>query len=319
MDPQGRVMEMDPGAEALLGTSSRDAQGKSYEAVFGRSLAGRMVPLLMRVARADPEHRVQDVEATLPSGRRVSLRAALGPILDDAGALVGILFAANAPSDVSASDAVPITREQRYREAVRRYVGEHIASVLDERPSLIGVGGRRQVVTVMHIDARGYTSVAEQLDPESTADMLLRYHGAAVEALLAEGATFDRFIGDAVLAIWNAPRPRQDHARTALRSGLAVIAATERIGTEIGYGIGVNTGEAVVGNLGSETYMNYTAIGDTVNVAARLQSLATAGQLVCSRATLDVAGDGVDAEPLGEKTVKGRRGAIETFRVLAVA
>jgi class 3 adenylate cyclase len=125
----------------------------------------------------------------------------------------------------------------------------------------------------------------------------------------------DRFIGDAVLALWNAPRAQDQHVRMAVRGALAMRDATLAAGDDLGYGIGVHTGEAVVGNIGSEQYMNYTAIGDTVNVAARLQAAAAAGEVVCSAAALDAAGPGVRAVPLGPLTVKGRKHPVDTFRV----
>ena len=145
-------------------------------------------------------------------------------------------------------------------------------------------------MSVLHADVRGYSTVAEQLEPERVMGLLLKYHGAAVEALRSEGATVDRFIGDAVLALWNAPSTQAEHARLAVRGGLALLAAAASVGSELRYGVGVHTGPAVVGNLGSDQLMNYTAVGDTVNVAARLQSGAGAGDLVCSAATLAAAG-----------------------------
>ena len=312
MDDQGRITALNPAAERLLGTDAGHAVGRPYPDVFGRSLSDRMVGLLLRASRSQAGT-AHDLEATLPSGRRARLRASAGPLVDANGALLGMVFFAEDPEATGATD-----RERGLREALRRYVGEEVAAKVEARPSFVGVGGKRQVVSVLHADVRGYTTVAEELAPELVHELLLRFHGAAVSALLKHGGALDRYIGDAILALWNAPNPQGDHARLALAGALAMRDATLEVGAEMRYGIGVHTGEAVVGNLGSEKYMHYTAIGDTVNVAARLQGAAEGGTVVCSAATLESAGEGVRSTPLGALTVKGRKGTVEAYAVDAV-
>ncbi len=310
MDSEGRITALNPPAERLLGTSAEAAAGRLYTEVFGHSLSDRMVGLMLRAGRSEPGT-AHELEATLPGGRRARLRASAGPLVDASGALLGIMVVAE---DQSAS-ASETERERRLRDALRRYVGEQIAANVDSRPSFVGVGAKRQVVSVLHADVRGYTTVAEELPPERVHELLLRFHGAAVAALQAHGGSIDRYIGDAILALWNAPAPQEHHARLALEGALAMRDATLAAGDEMRYGIGVHSGDAVVGNLGSERYMHYTAIGDTVNVVARLQGAAAGGTVVCSAVTLAEAGDGVRASPLGALAVKGRKGTVEAFAV----
>ena len=313
MDTEGRITALNPAAERLLSTTQDRAIGVPYPDVFGRSLSSRLVALVARAGRSEPGA-AHDLEATLPDGRRAKLRASAGP-LTEAGTLTGIVFVAEDRSEAAAASA----GQERLRDALRRYAGDHIAAGVDQHPSLIGVGGMRQVVSVLHSDVRGYTTVSEELPPEEVHALLIRFHGAAVAALQQEGATIDRYIGDAILALWNAPTRQPDHALLALRGALAMRDATLAAGDEMRYGIGVHTGEAVVGNLGSDRYMHYTAIGDTVNIAARLQGSAAGGEVVCSGATYRAAGAGVRAEPLGELAVKGRKGTVEAFRVEGLA
>jgi PAS domain S-box-containing protein len=318
MDPEGRVTSLNAAAEELLGTTSENAIGRTYPDVFGPSLADRMVGLVMRVGRPGVTSSPQTVRATLPDGRRAKLRATAGPLLDDRGGMVGLVFVAD--DETEAEDARSAAKahgeaEQRLRATLARYLGDGVAAAVDSRPSFVGVGGVRQQVSVMHGDVRGYTTVAEVLEPERVLELLMRYHGEAVAALQAEGATIDRFIGDAILALWNAPAAQPDHTRQAFRGALALQRAVKAVGSELTYGVGIHTGEAVVGNLGSDRYMNYTAIGDTVNVAARLQSAAASGAVVCSGAALRAAGPGVRATPLGELMVKGRKSPVEAFAV----
>jgi PAS domain S-box-containing protein len=309
MDVEGRITLVNSAAERLLGAEAHQIEGRPYTDVFGPSLSNRLLNLFMRAQRADQTAAVHTITATLPTGRRAVLRANAGPLRDAAGSVTGVFFVADETQAPSSGT------EEQLRQALQRYVGPAIARQIAHRPSFVGVGGLRQVVTILHSDVRGYTTLAEALPPEDVSSMLIRYHGAAVAALDGEGATLDRYIGDAILALWNAPTPQEEHARMAIRGALAMRRAVQAVGHDLEYGIGLHTGEAVVGNLGSDQYMHYTAIGDTVNVAARLQSAAPAGGIVCSAALLEAAGEGIQATPLGDLTVKGRKQAITAFAI----
>lgn len=316
LDHEGRVIMLNPTAERLLGTSLDDAIGQLYQDVLGSSLSDRLVSLFLRSLRTGDSMTPRQIRATLPGGRRADLRASLGPIRDGAGNLVGVLMVADeAPMAPDAVEHLPLETAARLRVALRRYLGESVATMVEERPSFIGVGGVRKHISVLHADIRGYTTFAEALEPEQVATMLLRYHSQAVDVLQKEGATLDRFIGDSVLALWNAPAPFDGHARAAIRGALAVQQAARSVGNELAYGIGLHTGDAVVGNVGNENFLNYTAIGDTVNVAARLQNAAAAGEIVCSEVLLGEAGDGIRTKPLGPLQVKGRQAPVIAHRV----
>jgi PAS domain S-box-containing protein len=311
LDTEGKIRSLNRNAERLLSTTETDAIGKTYTDVFGESLSQRVFKLMLK-SGADGEARA--IEATLPGGRRAKLRATAGPLKDARGVVSGIVFVAD--EDTSSPKLEALADQQvRLRDALRRYVGDNVADMVDARPSFIDVGGQTQVVSVVHADVRGYTTMAEQLPPDRVVSLLMRYHGAAAKAIRGTGGTIDRFAGDAILALWNAPAPQPDHVRLALRGAIAMRDAAREVGADLGYGIGVHTGEAMVGNLGSEQYQNFTAIGDTVNVAARLQGQAKAGQVVCSAAALQAAGPGVQTTPLGTLELRGRRTPVEAYRV----
>lgn len=313
LDTAGRITDLNAPAERLFSTTAARAIGQPYHAVLGPSLSDRVVGLFLRSGHGGAALEPQLVKATLPDGRRVELRANAGPVRDGGGKATEILFVAEEASS-SAPPASEFT--ERLRTALRRYLGESIAEMVEQRPSFVGIGGTRRKVSVLQADIRGYTTVAEKLQPEDTMVLLLKYHGQAVAALLSEGATLDRFIGDNVLAIWNAPGEFECHAAGALRGALAVQRAALATGTELAYGIGVHTGEAVVGNIGSGKYMNYTAVGDTVNVAARLQAEAKAGQVLCSLQALADAGNRFEGRPLGPVQVRGRTSPVEVVELL---
>jgi PAS domain S-box-containing protein len=319
LDTEGRITMLNSQAEALLATSVEDAVGSLYQAIFGESLSQRMLALFLRSARAGDSTTPHLVRATLPSGRQAELRASTGPVRDQSGAIVGVLFVADETNGSGSNQTIGQSEvTARLRQALRRYLGESIATMVENRPSFIGVGGVRQEVSVLHADIRGYTTLAEDLGPEAVATLLLRYHGPVVEALQRNGATLDRFIGDAVLAMWNAPVPCDEHSRAAILGALTAQAAARAVGQDVAYGIAVHTGEALVGNVGTESFLNYTAVGDTVNVAARLQAEAGPGEVLCTEPALAAAGEGIRTVSLGALRVKGRKDPIQAYRVVGL-
>jgi adenylate cyclase len=158
------------------------------------------------------------------------------------------------------------------KEIVRRVIDNSISTEL---------GGVREEITIVFTDVRDFTTIAESTDPDTLMRQTSRYFSALTDAFLAEGGTVDKFIGDAVMVFWNAPNPQPDHVGRACRAVLAGKAAAEILNSQFeAEGLrpfftrfGVHVGEAVVGNLGSTERMNYTALGNTVNLASRLEGL----------------------------------------------
>lgn len=199
----------------------------------------------------------------------------------------------------------------------RQYMPASVATRLLADPSQAQLGGAVHEISVMFGDLRGFTSLSERLSPPELVALLNRYYGAAASAVLAEGGTIDKFMGDAMMALFNAPSRQPDHALRACRAALAMQAAVAPIAAEAGdlprFGIGVNTGEALVGNIGSETIRNFTAIGDTVNLASRLQTRAGQGQVLISATTYAQLRQLAVVEPLGQLQVKGKAELVEAY------
>ncbi|MDQ4118687.1 MAG: GAF domain-containing protein [Actinomycetota bacterium] len=193
----------------------------------------------------------------------------------------------------------------------RSYLSPAVATALLADPEQAGLGGAVVEVTVLMADLRGFTAFAEATEPDEVVAMLNAYYGVIVPLILEEGGTVVQFVGDAVMAIWNAPVRQPDHAERAARAGLALHGAVDVVAAGHDgwprFRVGVNTGPALVGNIGSEQLRNFTAIGDTTNLAARLQSLAEAGEVVLGPATRERLADGVRVSNQGEVSVKGRR------------
>lgn len=204
----------------------------------------------------------------------------------------------------------------------RQYLPASVATALLADPAQAALGGATREISVMFADLRGFTSLSERLAPPTLVALLNRYYGAASQVVLGEGGTIDKFMGDAMMALFNAPAQQPDHALRACRAALAMQQAIAPIAAEAPdmprFGIGVNTGEALVGNIGSEVVRNFTAIGDTVNLASRLQTRAEGGQVLINASTYAQVRDHVEAQPLGRLQVKGKADEVEVFLLLAV-
>ena len=184
-----------------------------------------------------------------------------------------------------------------------------------------GLAGESRQVTLMFTDIRGFTSLSEHHRPDEIVALLNRYFQNQVEAVFAEGGTLDKFIGDAIMAFWGAPLPQPDHALRAVRAALEMSRRLDDFKRQLGpagetfeIGIGVHTGEAVVGFIGTRERLDYTAIGDTVNLASRIEGQTKGvARVLVSEVTREACGDAFDFIDRGMVTVKGRVQPVRLF------
>jgi class 3 adenylate cyclase len=202
-----------------------------------------------------------------------------------------------------------------------QYLSPAVADTLLTAPERTELGGEVVEVSVLFADLQGFTSFSERTDPAAVVRLLNAYFDAAVPPILGEGGTIIQFAGDAVMAIFNAPHRHTDHARRAGRAALAMQAAIEPIATgereRPRFRIGIATGPALVGNIGSTDVRNFTAIGDTTNLAARLQTFAEPGHVVISERTLELLGP-ADVAPLGAPALKGKSLPVAVYDLRAL-
>jgi class 3 adenylate cyclase len=202
----------------------------------------------------------------------------------------------------------------------RQYMSPDVATALIADPRQAALGGAVVEVTAVFADLRGFTTFSEASTPEQIVAMLNRYFEVATAEILAAGGTIVQFVGDALMALFNAPVRQPDHALRAAAAALRMQAGIDAVGEPDWprFRVGINTGPALVGNIGSKELRNFNAMGDAVNVAARLETTALPGQVVIGESTRALLPQGTVTEPLGELAVKGRRTPVVAHILTAV-
>ncbi|NLP25368.1 MAG: adenylate/guanylate cyclase domain-containing protein [Syntrophomonadaceae bacterium] len=225
---------------------------------------------------------------------------------------------------LAASYISEMLERRRITGVFNRYVAPQVVNkILEGGESALQLGGTRREITVLFVDIRGFTPLSEATAPEEVVEILNEYLTLVAQSIFQFGGTLDKFIGDAAMAIYNAPLDLEDHCFKAVQSAWAMKEGAvplqqrlfEKFGRNVQFGIGVNTGPAVIGNIGASFRMDYTAIGDTVNTSARLESNAQAGQILISQAVYEQVQDRVEVTSLGEISVKGKTQGINVYQV----
>ena len=224
------------------------------------------------------------------------------------------------------------TEERRARDIRKMfssYVSKRIVDELIRDPSKAKLGGERKEITVLFSDIRGFTSFSEKHQPEEVVSQLNEYLGAMTEIVFEHEGTLDKFVGDAIMALWGAPVGQPDHAERAVRCALAMIRKLELLQKKwagegkyvIDIGIGINTGDMVVGNMGAEgKKMDYTVIGDNVNLGARLEGLTRKynNHIIISEYTYEKVKNVVQAKELDSVTVKGKEKPVVVYDLVGL-
>jgi class 3 adenylate cyclase len=199
----------------------------------------------------------------------------------------------------------------------RQYLSPAVATTLIADPSQAALGGAVVDMTTMFADLRGFTTFSERSTPEEIVFALNKIFGVATPCILREGGTILQFVGDAIMAAFNAPVRQPDHALRAARAALEMQRSLDGVAHEFPefprFRVGINTGRALIGNIGSDQQRSYNVMGDAVNVAARLESIAQPGQVLIGGSTYELIRDVAVARRIGEIEVKGRDKLVETY------
>jgi adenylate cyclase len=328
-----------------IATRARDERLEAHakKLTIGRTITRKVmkdrVALLSQDAAADAQF--AGVESIVSQGVRSTICA---PLVAESGVHGAIYadrldpFAAFTPDDlelisaVAAQTAVAVenvrahqrlAREEVARANYGRFLPEYVVKQMLENPESFKLGGVNQTITILFADIRGFTRLSEHAQPEKVVHLLNKYFSAMTDIIFAHGGTLDKYLGDGLMALFGAPTATPDDATNALNAAVAmqrrVLAINEDLRTEglpeVAIGIGLHTGEAVVGYIGSERRSEYTAIGDTVNTAARLESNSKGGQILLSDATSKAAHSRYQLVPREPISVKNRVQPVPLFEV----
>ncbi len=309
----------------LLNRAAENILGVEVSNVIGESLA-KAVPVLgveLEDAASYTLTRGETVMSTelsnkVPERGDLFLRLSVSPLRD---AYLGTKGATLVFEDLTERHKL-----EAERELIRKTFGHVVAPRVRDRllanPDNLQLDGVKQIVTALFADMSGFTPYSEKHNPETVFSVLNQYLALAAQAILDEEGTLDKFMGDAVLAIWNSPDPQPDHALRAARAALNIVRRSIEAHRNfkdpeqhMTFRIGITTGLAMIGNVGTRELFNYTAIGDTVNLAQRLQASAKHGQILLESSTYAIIKDFVDADALNPIAVKGREQAAEVYEL----
>jgi len=310
IDGTGHIALYNRAAERILGAPAASVLGRDYRGALG--LLGLPIEALVeRVQRAGTTQTTELDVAAGPSGAtavHVTVSPLRSPANEELGGVALLL------DDVS---------EKKRVESLRRYLPPALVDQVRDLDA--AQRPQRRVLTILFADIRDFSRYGEYLDPEELIDLANGFFAEAVAAIAEHSGLIDKFTGDAVMALFNTPlNPQSDHVTQAVRAALRIqarLAAYQRLlpaGKVLRAGIGIHTGEAVVGNVGSETRKDYSAVGDVVNLCKRLQEMAGADEALISRDVYEQVRAWADATALPPMQVKGRQTLEEVYRLVGV-
>ena len=322
-DSSGIVTTFNGAAAKTLRMDPKSAIGRHHRDVFAaRPQVG--ISELLQNARVQHEHGTMvtnSVDCDIPGAGEVNLNLYVSALLDTQNNHIGIALVIDDRTELKRSEA----QAKQVRRIFERYVHPNVVQQLIKDPMALNLGGETKEISVVFADIRGYTRLSESMAPEEMMNLLNSYLGIMVEEIWHQEGTLTAFIGDALMAIFNAPLLQEDHALRAVRAAWNMRRAVQKYQQDhpqeipLAFGFGVNTGLGVVGNLGSTGRLqNYTAIGDVVNVAARLQSNASDNNILLNHATFLQVRQYVMASHLAALQVKNKSAPLEVWSLLGL-
>ena len=308
-----RVVLCNRAAETILGCKSSILVGNLLNQTL-EPLTEMLSPRFKHVVQTDEPVLGWEVSPNLPDRGHVDLRLSLTPLKDVGRQTQGVAIVLD--------DLTEKKRLEAQRRLFERMVSPAVIEQLD--PESLQLGGRRAEITTLFADIRGFTSFSEGVTPEELVQVLNRYLAAAAEAVLNEDGTVDKFLGDAVMAWFNAPILQEDHTLRAIRAALRIRDAIQALHQEfpprfqLAFGVGIHVGEAVLGLVGTEKRMEYTAIGDSVNTAKRVQENAGPSQILITESAYQLVASQIEARPVEPIQAKGKRAPIPAYELLSL-
>jgi PAS domain S-box-containing protein len=310
-DVQDQITLCNRAAASILGHASAEIVGRTVQEILP-SFADEILPQLDLVRKSEQPIVGLELSQNLPERGYVDWRFNLSPLKDAGQKTQGVAIVLD--------DMTEQKKLEAQRSLLQRMVSPAVLDQID--PNSLKFGGKKLDITILFADIRGFTAYSEKHTPEELVAVLNRYLAAAAEAVLANEGTVDKFLGDAVMAWFNAPPPQPDHTLRAVKTALAIREAIIALHKELpeeahlDFGVGIHYGEAVLGWIGTEKRLEYTAISDSVNTCKRIQENAARNQILISRYAFERVKDQVDAQPFLPLTLKGKTQLLEAYEVL---
>lgn len=310
---QDQITLCNKAAEGIIGQHIPEIIGQQLDKLIP-SLAEDLLPYLATMRESNEPIVDLEIHHTMPERGAVDWRLNLSPLKDANQNTQGVAIVLDDLTERRALEA--------QRRLFQRMVSPAVIQQID--PDSIKMEGKRTDITILFADIRGFTSYSEKQTPEKLVSVLNRYLAAAAEAVLAEEGTVDKFLGDAVMAWYNAPVPQSDHTLRAVRTALAIRGAIEKLYAELptdahlSFGVGIHYGEAVLGLIGTEKKLEYTAIGDSVNTTKRIQENSRKNQIMISEDAYKRVKQYVYVDKLDALQVKGKSKPITVYEVLGL-
>lgn len=312
-DIQNQITLTNRAAERILGSSSSDIIGHHLNETLA-SVSSELEPHLTEVRQTDKPIVDLEISHHLPNHGNVDWRFNLSPLKDAGQKTQGIAIVLD--------DLTERKKLEAQRRLFERMVSPAVIEQLD--PNSLQLGGKRTNITTLFADIRGFTSFSETQEPEKLVQILNRYLAAMAEAVLVQAGTIDKFMGDAIMAWFNAPIPQPDHTLRAVKTALIIRESVEALYKELppefhlGFGAGIHCGDAVLGLIGTEKRLEYTAISDAVNTAKRIQENSARNQILISASAYERVSKEVNAKPHADMSVKGKTQPLGVYEILGL-
>ncbi len=311
---RGDLATINQAGTEIFGFDASGGSRQHYKSLFDSTANSRLAALVEAAVSQQSKRSAYDVRFLRKNNVSRSLNVSAFPLEDAQGqSLGGVLVAED------------ITQEQRLMSTLCRYMAREVAEHVLQHRDHLELGGRRTDVTILMTDIRNFTTISEEIGPSEVVNLLNAYFPRIINVIFRHQGMVDKFIGDAILAVFGAPLERKDDALRAVRAAVEMQREIRTINEErarrgkvtVEMGIGVTSGVVIAGNVGSERRMDYTVIGDPVNLAARLEGLTKEVKrriLVNDRVHAEIAAE-IACDALGAFSVKGRREKVQVFAV----
>lgn len=312
-DVQDQITLCNRAASSILGRASAEIVGHPLGDIMP-TFAKDILPRLDSVRKTEQPVVGLELSQQMPERGNVDWRFNLSPLKDADQKTQGVAIVLD--------DMTERKKLEAQRGLLQRMVSPAVLDQID--PNSLQIGGKKVYLTILFADIRGFTSYSEKHSPEELVSVLNQYLAAAADAVLGNEGTVDKFLGDAVMAWYNAPVPQPDHTLRAVKCALAIREAIAALHkqmpkeTHLDFGVGIHYGEAVLGWIGTEKRLEYTAIGDSVNTTKRIQENAAKNQILISKEAYERVKDEIEARPFVPLSVKGKTQPLDVYEVVGL-